>query len=76
MNTRSKTNNLNNLNNINIDFDEASKVWRQNKKHIGQGHFKYICIKEIEKDGTNCGKACYKDSLYCWTHRGCNKKDN
>lgn len=73
MNTRSKTNNLNN---INIDFDEASKAWRQNKKHIGQGHFKYVCIKETEEDGTNCGKACYKDSLYCWAHRGCNKKDN
>jgi hypothetical protein len=26
---------------ISIDFDKASKEWRQNKVSIGLGHFKY-----------------------------------
>ena len=73
MKTRSQTNN------IDIDFDEASKAWRQNKKEVGQGHFKYVCIKQT--DGVNCGKACYKNIQYCWSHRGIgynnnNNKDN
>ena len=26
---------------VNIDFDEASKQWRKNKIHVGDGHFTY-----------------------------------
>jgi hypothetical protein len=62
---------------VEIDFDEASEAWRQNKKHIGQGHFKYICSIPIEKkDGAKCGKSCYKDSRFCWLHRSHNKNTN
>ena len=53
---------------VNIDFDEASKEWRKNKKSIGNEMYTYICIKE-KKDGNMCGKICYKNLLYCWSHR-------
>ena len=69
MNTRSQTNY------VSIDFDEASEAWRQNKKHIGQGHFKYICSIE-KKDGAKCGNSCYKNSQFCWAHRGYNNNNN
>jgi hypothetical protein len=52
---------------VNIDFDEASRAWHSNKKSVGNGHYKYICT--IEKNGSTCGKSCYKDLLYCWIHR-------
>lgn len=40
----------------NIDFDEASHAWRQNKKYLGKGYFKYKC-KFLECDNL----------LYCYT---------
>ena len=52
---------------VNIDFDEASRAWMSNKKSIGNGHYKYICT--VEKNGSSCGKSCYKNLLYCWIHR-------
>jgi hypothetical protein len=73
--SQSKTKYNNSLYNIDIDFDEASEAWRQNKKHIGQGHFKYTCTG-FKKDGSKCISTCYKDSIYCWSHRGTIKKDN
>jgi len=75
METRSQTRYENSaLYEVNIDFDESSEAWRQNKKHIGQGHFKYICTI-LKKDGkTCCGNSLAKNSDYCWTHRGYNKK--
>ncbi len=33
---------MNNHTNI-INFDQASKCWRANKKYIGKGIFKYKC---------------------------------
>lgn len=41
-----------------MDFDEASKAWRSNKKHIGNGMFQYIC-EYIHSDGKKCKKTCY-----------------
>ena len=52
---------------VNIDFDEAISAWRSNKKSMGNGQYKYICI--TEKDGIKCGKVCYKELSYCWQHR-------
>ena len=52
---------------VNIDFDGASEIWRANKKSIGNGQYKYICI--AEKKGIKCGKSCYKETSYCWQHR-------
>jgi hypothetical protein len=79
MNTRSQTRYENSkpLYEVEIDFDEASEAWRQNKKHVGQGHFKYICtIPLAKKHGEKCGNSCYKDSQYCWAHRGYNTNTN
>ena len=44
MNTRSKTNQLRNQ--VNIDFDEASRAWRANKKAIENGCFIYLCCQK------------------------------
>ena len=40
---------------VDIDFDEASRAWRANKKKNKDGSFSYIC-------GATCsnGKACTK----------------
>lgn len=48
---------------IEIDFDEASNAWLENKKSLGNGCYKYTCIKI-----TKTGKKCKNDSL-----RGCDK---
>jgi len=48
---------------VNIDFDEASNAWLNNKKSIGNGQFKYICTKLI-KTGPNKGTKCGKTSDY------------
>ncbi len=52
---------------VNIDFDDAIKAWRKNKKSMGNGSYKYICEKET------CDKRLYKLSEYCWIHRNTNK---
>ena len=41
MNTRSKT--IQSRNKVDIDFDEASRAWRANKKAIKNGCFIYLC---------------------------------
>jgi hypothetical protein len=38
---------------VNIDFDEASRAWRQNKTCKGQCHFRYRC-GHIKKNGEPC----------------------
>jgi hypothetical protein len=53
---------------VNIDFDDASASWRQNKKSIGNGSYKYICTV-LKKDQTICGNSCYKQLFCCWAHR-------
>ena len=41
-----KTNTDNNIKlKVDINFDEASQVWRKNKKYMGNGHFNYICLQ-------------------------------
>ena len=52
---------------VDIDFDFASETWRNNKKYIRNGSYKYICISE--KNGRKCGKTCYNTTKYCWIHR-------
>jgi hypothetical protein len=77
MQTRSQTKyqtlNTNNLSKTlyppftDVDFDEASKAWKANKKSIGNGCYKYVCSKI-----TKTGKQCKNDSLrgceYCRFH--------
>ena len=51
-----------------IDFDEASMLWKSNKKSIGNGSYKYICCYKISSSGKNCGKNQIADSQYCKNH--------
>ena len=67
MKTRSQSTNKIQEFEVNIDFDDAIKEWRSNKKSIGNGSYKYIC--PVTKNGLNCGKSCYKELVYCWQHR-------
>jgi len=74
--TNSSTNKSTNNNielKIIIDFDEASKVWRTNKKSIGNGCFKYVC-NQITKSGKPCDRLCEIESLYCDSHLLSNHK--
>jgi len=51
---------------VDVDFDEASKAWRENKKSIGNGSFKYICC--ADKNGKKCGVKCIDREIYCRSH--------
>lgn len=65
--TRSQTRYNNSSYKIGIDFDEASILWKANKKYIGNGNFKYICCQK-----TKSGNPCKRESLihcnYCKIH--------
>jgi hypothetical protein len=45
-----------------VDFDEASTAWKLNKKSIGNGCYKYVCVK-VKKNGHHCKN----DSLHLFT---------
>lgn len=44
--------------NIDIDFDYASKCWRQNKKYKGHGIFVYTC-GYIHTNNKKCRRTIY-----------------
>ena len=68
MKTRSQTNHENStLYEVNIDFDEASRAWKSNKRSIGNGSYKYVCSK-IGKNNNNCLTKCLPGENYCKTH--------
>ena len=78
MNTRSKskTNNIINAisskNNttpyeVNINFDEAIEAWRANKKHTGNGMYKYVCCG-ITKTDKKCNRQSLINFDYCKMH--------
>jgi hypothetical protein len=71
MNQNANTNDYGTISNIN--FDEASEAWKQNKKSIGNGMYKYIC-QVVTTNKKVCCKVVYKDSEFCWIHR--NKNNN
>jgi hypothetical protein len=52
---------------VNIDFDDASACWRANKKHIGNGYFKYICSKVLP-NGKTCERTRKIGFAYCACH--------
>ena len=52
---------------VNIDFDEAIAAWRENKKSIGNGHYKYVCTKK-NKNNKNCNRECLINSDFCKMH--------
>ena len=52
-----------------IDFDEASKVWRSNKKVLPNGEFAYKCT-HIYTTGSQCKSVAHStvSSRYCKRH--------
>jgi hypothetical protein len=58
---------------VNINFDEAIQAWRSNKKHIGNGYYKYIC-GHLTKNGLNCRRESIAGSEYCALHNKNAKK--
>lgn len=57
-----------NLYEVNIDFDEVIESWRSNKKHIGNGMYKYICCGTT-KTGKKCNRQSLANSDYCNSHK-------
>ena len=41
---------------VDIDFDEASRAWKSNKKSIGNGSYKYMCAG-VFKNGKKCNRT-------------------
>ena len=69
MQTRSHTNyEKSSIYNVDIDFNEASQAWNSNKKHIGNGMYKYIC-NALSKKGNKCNKKCLAGQEFCRWHR-------
>jgi hypothetical protein len=51
-----------------IDFDEASRLWRQNKKYLGNGFFRYKCSHYSLTKNAFCNNALYYPQAYCKYH--------
>ena len=73
-NMKKKMQNINQKYSVNIDFDDASVSWKENKISIGNGMYKYKtnsiytqCIM-ILKDGTDCNLRRKKGSSFCRKH--------
>jgi hypothetical protein len=68
MQTRSQTKRENTIPKyeVNIDFDEASAAWKANKKSIGNGQYKYICVMKI--GSKLCRREALKGCDVCKTH--------
>ena len=74
--TRSQTKSIkSSIYEVNIDFDEASKAWRSNKKSIGNGSYKYLCSKK-NKINKNCIYKCLPSVDYCKSHLCMINNDN
>jgi hypothetical protein len=52
---------------LNLDFDDASKCWKLNKKYIGNGCYKYICTK-LTKSGKQCKNESLRNCEFCRFH--------
>ena len=52
---------------VEIDFDEASRMWKANKKSIGNGSYKYIC-SQTTKSGNECKRESLPGCDYCKQH--------
>ena len=52
---------------VNIDFDEASREWKSNKKQMKNGCYKYICI-QITKSGNQCKRESEQGCDFCKCH--------
>jgi hypothetical protein len=52
---------------VNIDFDEASREWKANKKSTKNGCYKYVCI-QITKSGNQCKRESEAGYDFCKCH--------
>ena len=52
---------------VEIDFDEASRMWKANKKSIGNGSYKYVCSQKT-KSGNKCKRESLPSCDYCNQH--------
>jgi len=53
---------------VNIDFDEASFLWKENKKYNkNNGLYVYIC-SAISKNGNKCKSKCVFNEEFCKLH--------
>lgn len=68
MKTRSQTKYENSaIYEVNIDFDAASEAWKANKRSIGNGSYKYVCLKRT-KNNNFCNCKCLPGKDYCSKH--------
>jgi hypothetical protein len=68
MDTRSQSKYNNSaLYKVEIDFDEASEAWKQNKISIGNGSYRYLCKKRGIRNNI-CVKKCVQGQEYCRVH--------
>ena len=67
-NTESKFDNF-------IDFDLSSKLWRENKKYLGKGVFRYKCSHISSKKNKFCRNNVFNNML-CKYHYSEHRKNN
>ena len=70
MQTRSQTQKQTNhqpLYEVFIDFDEATREWKENKKSIGNGCYRYCCLQKT-KQGKPCKREACPGTDYCKIH--------
>ena len=51
-----------------IDFDEASRLWRLNKKYLGNGYFRYKCAHFSTNTQSYCGNKLHESHSHCKYH--------
>jgi hypothetical protein len=49
------------------DFDNSSKCWKENKKFVGNGCYKYVC-EGVTKKGIKCIRTSLDGQIYCKIH--------
>lgn len=52
---------------VNIDFDDASRAWKENKVYIGNGSYKYVCCQRTITNKV-CSRKCLPGEDYCRNH--------
>ena len=72
MKTRSQTTQLPPYT-VEIDFDEASRSWKQNKKSQGNGTYTYKCVG-LTKQGNSCNRKPLNECDFCKLHRKLQKQ--
>lgn len=44
---------------VDIDFDESSRAWRANKRHMGDGHFEYTDVPRNNTKGVSVNSVWF-----------------